>query len=44
MASLVARNVPAVIWARSRDTVDEINAKHTNERYLPGAQIGRAHV
>jgi glycerol-3-phosphate dehydrogenase (NAD(P)+) len=39
VASLVARNVPAIIWARSADTVDEINTKHTNERYLPGARL-----
>ena len=39
VASLVARNVPATIWARSAETVDEINAKHTNERYLPGARL-----
>jgi glycerol-3-phosphate dehydrogenase (NAD(P)+) len=39
VASLVARNVPATIWARSAETVEEINAKHTNERYLPGARL-----
>lgn len=39
VASLVARNVPAMIWARSAETVDEINAAHTNERYLPGAKL-----
>ncbi|NOT39652.1 MAG: NAD(P)H-dependent glycerol-3-phosphate dehydrogenase [Alphaproteobacteria bacterium] len=39
VASLVAKNVPATIWARSVETVDEINAKHTNERYLPGARL-----
>lgn len=39
VASLVARNVPATIWARSADTVDEINTKHSNERYLPGARL-----
>jgi glycerol-3-phosphate dehydrogenase (NAD(P)+) len=39
VASLVARNVPATIWARSAETVDEVNAKHTNERYLPGARL-----
>ncbi len=39
VASLVAKNVPATIWARSAETVDEINAKHTNERYLPGARL-----
>lgn len=39
VACLIARNVPAVIWARSAETVDEINARHTNERYLPGARL-----
>jgi len=39
VASLVARNVPAVLWARAGDTVDEVNAKHSNERYLPGARL-----
>jgi glycerol-3-phosphate dehydrogenase (NAD(P)+) len=39
VASLVARNVPAVIWARSAETVDEINSSHSNERYLPGARL-----
>jgi glycerol-3-phosphate dehydrogenase (NAD(P)+) len=31
--------VPAVIWARSAETVDEINSSHSNERYLPGARL-----
>ena len=39
VASLVARNVPAMLWARAGETVDEINAKHSNERYLPGARL-----
>jgi len=39
VASLVARNVPAVLWARSTDTVAEINDRHSNERYLPGARL-----
>lgn len=42
VASLVARNVPAVIWARSAETVDEVNRQHTNERYLPGAKLSPA--
>jgi glycerol-3-phosphate dehydrogenase (NAD(P)+) len=28
-----------MLWARSADTVNEINTKHTNEVYLPGAQL-----
>jgi len=39
VASLVALNVPAILWARSAETVDEINTKHSNERYLPGARL-----
>lgn len=39
VASLVARNVPAMLWARAPETVDEINTKHSNERYLPGARL-----
>ena len=27
------------IWARSQAAVDEINSKHTNEKYLPGTVI-----
>ncbi len=39
VASLVARNVPTVLWARDSNTVDEINSKHSNEKYLPGAKL-----
>ena len=28
-----------VIWARSPDTVNEINSSHTNARYLPGVTL-----
>jgi glycerol-3-phosphate dehydrogenase (NAD(P)+) len=37
VASLVARNAPVTLWARNAETVAEINNKHTNETYLPGA-------
>lgn len=37
VASLVARNTDVTLWARNPDTVEEINARHSNERYLPGA-------
>jgi glycerol-3-phosphate dehydrogenase (NAD(P)+) len=36
VASLACRNAPAVLWARRRDLVDEVNREHRNERYLPG--------
>jgi glycerol-3-phosphate dehydrogenase (NAD(P)+) len=39
VASLVTRNAPVKLWARSPETVTEINAQHTNEKYLPGARI-----
>lgn len=39
VASLTARNTPTTIWVRNADTVDEINEKHTNEKYLPGAKL-----
>ncbi len=39
VAALVARNAPTVLWARDAATVDEINNKHTNEKYLPAAKL-----
>ncbi len=39
VASLTARNCPTLIWARNQDTVNEINQKHRNEKYLPGAVL-----
>ena len=39
VASLVSRNAPVTIWARNPDTVEEINTRHTNETYLPGASL-----
>jgi glycerol-3-phosphate dehydrogenase (NAD(P)+) len=39
VAALVARNAPVTLWARNADVVEEINSKHTNERYLPGATL-----
>ena len=36
MASLVAANVPTRLWCRRRETAEEINARATNEQYLPG--------
>jgi glycerol-3-phosphate dehydrogenase (NAD(P)+) len=39
VASLVAQNTEISMWARNRDTVKEINKKHTNEKYLPGAKL-----
>ncbi|MEL6865138.1 MAG: NAD(P)H-dependent glycerol-3-phosphate dehydrogenase [Bacteroidota bacterium] len=39
VASLTARNTPTKMWARSANTVDDINKHHRNEKYLPGAQL-----
>lgn len=39
VASLVARNTDIAMWARSGDTVKEINKKHTNKKYLPNASL-----
>jgi len=39
VASLIARNAPVKLWARDESTVDEINTKHTNSKYLPGARL-----
>lgn len=39
VASLVARNTDVCIWARDTETVKEINEKHSNEKYLPGARL-----
>ena len=30
---------PVTLWARNADTVEEINTRHTNEKYLPGAKL-----
>ena len=39
VASLVAQNTDVSMWARSPETVREINQKHTNEKYLPGSKL-----
>jgi len=40
VASLLARKkTPTLLWARSQDTVDEINQSHTNRRYLNDARL-----
>ena len=39
VASLAARNTSTTLWARSEATVDEINAQHTNSKYLGDASI-----
>lgn len=39
VASLVAQNTDVTMWARSTETVTEINTKHTNRKYLPDAVL-----
>lgn len=41
VASVVASNAPTLLWARSPETVAEINERGSNERYLPGAKLSR---
>jgi glycerol-3-phosphate dehydrogenase (NAD(P)+) len=42
VASLAARNVPTVLWARSAETAREVNEQRSNARYLPGARLPRS--
>ena len=39
VASLVTRNTSVKLWARNPATVKEINNRHTNATYLPGATL-----
>lgn len=39
VAHLAAHQVPTVLWARRPDLAEEINTRHTNERYLPGYEL-----
>jgi len=39
VAALVARNTHATLWARDQATVDDVNLRHRNEKYLPGAAL-----
>ncbi len=39
VAALIARNAPVTMWARDRGTVDEINTRHSNAKYLPDAVL-----
>src|SRR6516165_10100510 len=39
VASLVAANTLTTIWARSAETVREIERAHTNSAYLPGESL-----
>ena len=39
VAHLAAHNAPTTLWARSADTVREINEEHVNSRYLAGYEL-----
>lgn len=39
VAALVANNTRVTLWARDPETVQEINERHSNEKYLPGATL-----
>lgn len=44
VACLTTRNAPVKLWARSPETVADINDRHRNEKYLPGAPLPEALV
>jgi len=39
VAHVAAHNAPTMLWARNPETCESINARHTNERYLPGYEL-----
>ena len=39
VASIASRNANVTLWARSEETVNEINQNHTNQRYLPDLKL-----
>jgi glycerol-3-phosphate dehydrogenase (NAD(P)+) len=39
VAALIARNTSVSLWARDLATVNEINGRHTNKKYLPDAKL-----
>lgn len=39
---LAERGMDVFLWGRNADTIQEINERHTNERYLPGIQLPAA--
>lgn len=42
VAALASHRAPTILWARSAERAEEIGARHTNERYLPGVELPRA--
>lgn len=41
-ASMTSDNTPTRLWCRSPEVAAEINARHTNAKYLPGFDLGAA--
>jgi glycerol-3-phosphate dehydrogenase (NAD(P)+) len=41
VAHLASHHAPTTLWCRRAETADEVNASHTNERYLPGYTLGK---
>ncbi|MEE2034533.1 NAD(P)H-dependent glycerol-3-phosphate dehydrogenase [Rhodococcus chondri] len=39
VAGLAARNTPTLLWARNKETADEINEQHRNSRYLGDREL-----
>ena len=39
VASLIAKKNETILWARNPETVNEINTFHTNNKYLPDANL-----
>jgi len=42
VASLTSKNAETIIWARDKNTVNEINSFSTNEKYLPKAKLHKS--
>jgi glycerol-3-phosphate dehydrogenase (NAD(P)+) len=42
VATLACRRTPTLLWARRSEVADEINAEHTNERYLPSTALPKS--
>jgi glycerol-3-phosphate dehydrogenase (NAD(P)+) len=42
IAQLTCPHAPTLLWCRRRETAEELNAEHTNERYLPGHRLAAA--
>jgi glycerol-3-phosphate dehydrogenase (NAD(P)+) len=39
VASLIARNVDVMIWARETEVADQVNSSHENPLFLPGVRL-----